>query len=478
MKRLNKVFSVSSVFSVFSVFFVGIALTSCVDEVGDVFESDGGPSADYRINKQMREFREVLLSAENGWVIEYYGAPESYSYGGYNIIVKFNADSTATALSEQMYKNSNGSRAAAVKSHFKIEQSGGCILSFDEYNSVIHYFSNPVNPDGLGEKGIGFDGDLEFRILTSTKDEITMTGKKHGAKIHMHPLAAGQDWWGYFDTVKSVESEMVFSSYNLYLGGDTITVTPDNRSFIFSYKEFNAEVDSLEEVARQICYIVTPEGIKLYKSFSIERDSVEADTVTGFKFIEDADFYPTFNDSTSRLVPALPSLSEQLFNADKTWYITYSNMGEYGQAKWDIAKALIDDAKETMTAASLKMQSSKPCIVFTSRDKKKKTYTFGFYVTTKQYGDNLIRLSLDAIENKKSCYGEGYYYYTPGQDSYQGYDQIVDPFAKPLADGGRTFILSTDRLKKPTYIKMVDENDPTNVITVLSKKPDETPFES
>ena len=32
--------------------------------------------------------------------------------------------------------------------------SASIVLSFDEYNKVIHFFSDPANPDGIGDNGI------------------------------------------------------------------------------------------------------------------------------------------------------------------------------------------------------------------------------------------------------------------------------------------------------------------------------------
>ena len=457
MKKIFKLLSLTTV-----VLATAMTLASCVEEVGDIF--DGKPSSDARIKAAEKNLREALVSAKNGWVIRYYGAPETYSYGGYNIICKFNADSTVTCLSEQMYKDSKGLKTAAVTSHFKIEQSAGCILSFDEYNSVIHYFSDPVNPDGLGETGVGFDGDLEFRILSAETTQIQMKGKKHGARITMVPLEEDADWWTYFDNIKYIESEMVFNSYNLYMNDDTITVTPENRSLKFRYQEFNEEADSMETVVRQICYIITPEGISLYKGFDLNGDSV-----TGFKFIDDAESYPTFNNPSAKLVPELPGLAKQLMSADNAWYITYSRLGDYAKSQWDLMKTIIDAEKETLKLAYIGKKKGNFGIYFQSVSKK--TYSFGYYFNATVLGDDEIRLMLKPITSKKDCDGDGYTYYND-----YGYNYAIDPFGK-FDVGGRVFSLTTDRKKKPTWIEMTDEDDPTNVIRLIALKT-EFPFDN
>lgn len=47
---------------------------------------------------------------------------------------------------------------------------------------MIHFFSDPANPDGIGDNGKGMEGDLELRVLTATADSVVMLGKKRGTK--------------------------------------------------------------------------------------------------------------------------------------------------------------------------------------------------------------------------------------------------------------------------------------------------------
>ncbi|MER8353197.1 DUF4302 domain-containing protein, partial [Acinetobacter baumannii] len=90
----------------------------------------------------MAEYKTVLTSAENGWLMKYYPKANT-KYGGYNLLLKFGTDGNVTAMSDAL-----GADTKAT-SHYKLEQSASIVLSFDAYNKVIHFFSDPANPAGI-----------------------------------------------------------------------------------------------------------------------------------------------------------------------------------------------------------------------------------------------------------------------------------------------------------------------------------------
>ena len=53
-------------------------------------------------------------------------------------------------------------------------------------------------------------------------------------------------------------------------------------------------------------------------------------------------------------------------------------------------------------------------------------------------------------------------------DSKGNYSVATVPFG--TEEQPRTFTLSADNLKSPTYITLTDEKEPTNVITLLKKQ--------
>ena len=72
-----------------------LLFNSCLKDDEDKFSK----SATERIEEAVKEAITVLQGAENGWRMELY--PESERiYGGYTLFLKFNADNTVVASSE------------------------------------------------------------------------------------------------------------------------------------------------------------------------------------------------------------------------------------------------------------------------------------------------------------------------------------------------------------------------------------------
>lgn len=137
------------------------SFASCTGEVDDIFDRS---SAD-RMTEAIATDRQMLVDAPNGWLMQYFCED---TYGGYNVFVKFNDDNTATVANEVF---DLGNRET---SHFKLEQSMGVVLSFDEYNELFHFFSTPANPNGIGDDGIGMRVDS---LSLSSNGEWTAQGE-------------------------------------------------------------------------------------------------------------------------------------------------------------------------------------------------------------------------------------------------------------------------------------------------------------
>lgn len=143
-------------------------------------------SASQRSGENIAAVQKLLYAAPNGWLMEYYG---NLSFGGYNVMVKFEGDQATVASEKWGYNHKAGlddsGNAITTTSHFKMEQSMGTILSFDEYNETLHYFSMPNNPDYTYDTADGLYGDFEFRVMKASQDSIILRGKKHNNKIVM-----------------------------------------------------------------------------------------------------------------------------------------------------------------------------------------------------------------------------------------------------------------------------------------------------
>ena len=238
-----------------------LSFTSCSNDIDEVFDK---PSAE-RVNDAIAEYKTVLTSAENGWLMKYYPKANT-KYGGYNLLLKFGTDGNVTAMSDAL-----GADTKAT-SHYKLEQSASIVLSFDEYNKVIHFFSDPANPDGIGDNGKGMEGDLEFRVLTATADSVVMLGKKRGTKIVMTPMAKDADWTETINHIDDLEQEMQFPKYTCEVNDVKYVATTSYRTITFTSS--NAEEGSTTEP-----YIVTDKGIEFYEPITLN-----GVTVKGFNY--------------------------------------------------------------------------------------------------------------------------------------------------------------------------------------------------
>lgn len=421
---------------------------ACTPEVDDKFDQP----ASQRIETGVAETRQLLESAQDGWMMYYYGNTD---YGGYNVYCKFK-DSQVTVQSEFF-------GSASETSHYSVVQSAGVLLSFDGYNEIFHFFSAPSLEkygsiaDNFGINGKAFGGDLEFRVLVATADSVVLEGKKHQSKIVMVPVQPTFDWDAYLETVNGIEESMYSANYILTNGADTVlTVQPSGRMLVGTDKEGNAH---------EMPYVVTENGFKLYKAFT-----VGGVTLTGFQYA-DGDSYADFSGNGAMLSMVIPPINEQFVAG--AWDVSFSTLGTLGQAYWTKGKTYSDAAGEEMYKAVI------GTYMFSSTYGRNFGLTFASAAGSSAYygtlgmryelsGDDEITLSYASDLNVLN----GNYYM-----SYLGYAYIVYPFC--YTNVTRTFKLSTDNVKNPSYIVMTDVDEARNVIKVTKVvgQPQSWPFD-
>ena len=406
---------------------IAAAQYSCTPETEEIWDT---PSAQ-RVAQAAADCREVLAGAPNGWNMQLYG---NLDFGGYNVLCKFAADGTVTVASEA------GKAEETATSHYKIEQSAGIVLSFDGHNSLFHYFSDPVNPD-FGSNGRGYEADLEFRIVEATADSVVMTGKKHGARIVMTPLPAETAWADFFTAVAGVEEDMASKQYLLNIGAEPLLVTKADRTLSFT--------DPATGQVTEMAYIVTPQGIRMYQPVEYG-----GHTIAGFAYRAGADSYPsTTAGDTLALTKRTPPLTETFVG--NYWFASHSGFGATGRKYWD-AYAQGEAAVEEEVAY----------FIFGTYNGK-----FGITFNSSGYQGQLVysysvlagdRITL-SFTGQADSNGQWYY-------KNAGLNYGMQPFG-----GKRTFTITTDSAKNPSWLLLTDEADPDNTIK-LTAQPVYYPF--
>lgn len=419
------------IYYILFVLFSMLTFASCSNDVDEVFDK----SSAERINEALANYKNVLTSAENGWLMKYYPKADT-PYGGYSVFVKFGTDDNATVSSD-----ATGADKAAT-SHFKLEQSSGPILSFDEYNDVMHYFSDPANPDGIGTNGKGMEGDLEFRILSATAEEVVMIGKKHGAKIVMTPVEDDVSYADAISNMLKLDDEMFYPIYNCTVGEATYSATVNYRVLIFSRTD--ADEDPVEAP-----YIVTKDGMEFYKPIVLN-----GDTIKGFKYVggENNEFDATSSDV--KMYGVIPPLSTQFSNG--TWYFSLENMGAYSAAYWKACRDISegDAVGETMTYAYLGTSN-------------KGVYGFNFVSAGKYAGNLTCQVTPVDDSHVKLAFAvtgdaNGIWYY-----SNAGYAYIIKALTENRT--GVIYSIEVDNPKSPSELKLTDTSNPDNFYILSSR---------
>lgn len=215
---------------------VPVLLTSCLKDQEDVFDD----SSNSRMQQTLKETKDVLMSAANGWVIDYYAGINA-AYGGYAFAVKFD-ESTCTAVSERITE--------PCTSYYKLTTDNGPVLTFDTYNKVLHDMATPSMSNYEGK-----NADFEFLVMSATPEMIVLKGKKTQNVMRMFPLSmpAGE----YVEKVRTMADEVVFSTAKGLVGGKEVEAKfdVDNRQVKFVTTE---PADSIS-----VPFTYTDKGIRL-----------------------------------------------------------------------------------------------------------------------------------------------------------------------------------------------------------------------
>lgn len=399
--------------------------SACTHEEEDLFDSSSADRADATI----KAYTDVLTSAENGWVMEYY--PEmQQKYGGYNTLVKFGKDGKVT-VSSDVYASTD-----AATSLYSVKQSAGVMLSFDTYNEIFHFYSDPDDPSGLGGPGYGMEGDYDFLMLEATPEKVVLKGKKSGNVAVMTPTSGS--WEDYITEIQTMESAMFSNKFTMTVGGMEIFVRRSQRTLSLSYEVNGAAV------SQKISYIVTPSGMKFYTPAN----------VNGTEFadlIYDAST-STFTSSTAgvTMVKIPPTVNELFVEGD--WFIAYSQLGEFAKPYFDKVKEMEDALGEVLQYAFMGTMLSE-------------TGTFGFNFISSGYagvlhfsyqliGDNQI-----ALQFAMAGEANGVWYHNEGMAN------ALMPFGY---NSSRLFTLTTDDIKNPSYITLTEDANPANRMTLFA----------
>ena len=398
---------------------------ACTPEEEDIFSDSSANRADAAIKADMQ----VLTGAANGWLMEYY--PEmSQTYGGYNILLSFSEDGHVTVAGDVANPTDTST------SLFSVKQSAGIVLSFDTYNEIFHFFSDPGNSQGGGH-AYGLEGDYDFLILEATPQQVKLKGKKSGSYAVLTPMEG--DWATYIQEIQAAESAMLAAQYNITDGTNSATASVNYRNMTINYMEGE------EALSMPAPFIVTLTGIKFYEPITLW-----GQTISGFTYDFANDSFTANEQANITMKREIPPINQTFITGN--WFMTYESMGSFAQAAY---------ARLQPALAANGIQWG---------------YIFLGDMLLDEFGFNIV-------DNTTSATVFPYDYQLVGEDqvilywngmgagnatlyySQLGISPVLDVFGNYAP---RTFTITTDDPEAPTYVTLTDNSEPSNVITMYA----------
>lgn len=237
-------------------------LQSCVKEEKDLFDQ---PAAQ-RISATLKEYNKILQETTNGWKMEYF--PETdRSMGGYTYFCTFK-DGEATLMGDFSLTVGGKDEYPAgteVTSLYRLISDQGPVLSFDSYNPILHFFSEPKSVLDTD----GYAGDYEFVFMKAEAGKIILQGKKYGNTMVMTRLdtPAKEE----LDRILQMQKLLAKMPYErIDIGGKTYPLLLD-----YNNRQFILPTGTDEETASpQEAFLFTEKGIKFYQPLQVEGESL------------------------------------------------------------------------------------------------------------------------------------------------------------------------------------------------------------
>lgn len=293
---------------------MAVGFSACSHEEDDLF----GESAAQRLNKSVDKYQDLLKSSEKGWVMEF--LPSDGSYGGYVYTAKFTDEDVTLVCDLSLYSSTEEWPAGTeLTSKYSVKAEQGVILTFDTYNLLLHFFSEPRGSSDVD----GYESDYEFVFMKTSEnqDTIYLRGKKYGNILKMYKLKDSDSKTFINQTVDMASSLSLVNYQYLTVNGKDYPVDIEGKTFYIN------DIDSEDDTEIEKPMFYTPEGFHLYEPIQIG-----GKTFQYFKY-DAATGNIVADDGQSTI--ALPSVTDQFLNPKGKWHFDGDDMSEGIQKLYD-----------------------------------------------------------------------------------------------------------------------------------------------
>lgn len=257
MKRLMKLVLFCTI--------LGYIFNACTSSVDELFDD----SAANRVTKAINEYKEVLVAAKNGWLMEYYAEGNGKDkMGGINMFITFNDNGRAVIFSDSpvtdIISKTTYPAGTKVESAYEVLADQIVMLTFNSHNPIIHYYSEPSSSDVNG-----YEGDYEFLFRQVSKDEIILTGKKIGLTIRMTAIPENKNTEDILQSINDIKEKISLYPYSIYMNGDSI----GNINYTHSNNNNMFKMDIGDKSIKQN-FTITTSGIRFYEPVRLGNEEI------------------------------------------------------------------------------------------------------------------------------------------------------------------------------------------------------------
>ncbi|SRR5574344_34685 len=230
---------------------ISFSFQSCLHDNEETFDE----SASERLANVVSADRQMLESASNGWLMQYY-AGENYQKGGYNFLMKFKGGKV-TAAGEL------DATGKTYSSDYDVITDQGPVLTFNTYNALIHLLAEPQQ-----ENVDGYKGDYEFVIQKAIQDTVFVKGKKWKNKMRFIRMPENEIWNDRLATISNMADSIYWSLFKYEVKGDSVAkFTVDMGNRMLTVME-GTNVTTMG-------FIITDTGIHLGDSISVAGTDIQ-----------------------------------------------------------------------------------------------------------------------------------------------------------------------------------------------------------
>ena len=306
---------------IFCILGLALSATSCLKSYVAEFDQ----SSAERMEQFLSEIKDMLISEQYGWRMEYYVGNEDSDKGGINVALKF-GEKVGEEVKDTVRVIWEEDPSVVSTSRYVLRSDSGPVLSFDTFNTILHKYGTPSSSFYEGQ-----GGDYEFFITGYDKQtkSISLKGKRNGKTCKMYPLS--EPIQGFIDRIHDHSQNFYISTFEGFLGDKKVTGEIDVTAHKFTAYEMEVyghdekTGEPLYDIAatRESSYILTDTGIQFYEPLEVFNEKLE---YMNFNFdLAKSDTTLTVPEKNIKWKANIPEDWLPYDFYEGTWMLTYSS---------------------------------------------------------------------------------------------------------------------------------------------------------